>query len=111
MTRKLISTLPIQRVSPAVMKERKSKGLCYTCDEKWNPAHVCKVPKIYMMQGGEVQQGDYADDVFFFYSVEGVVAVEDQQCGEHGGNPEISVHAISGTPTPNTMRIVGTIQQ
>jgi hypothetical protein len=47
---------------------------------------------------------------FFFYLVEGVVAVEDQQCGEHAGNSEISIHAISRTPTPNTMRIVGTIQ-
>jgi hypothetical protein len=37
--------------------------------------------------------------------------VEDQQCGEHGGNPKISVHVISGTSTPNTMRIVGVIQQ
>jgi hypothetical protein len=37
--------------------------------------------------------------------------VEDQQCGEHGGNPEISVHVILGTSTPNTMRIVGAIQQ
>ena len=30
---------------------------------------------------------------------------------EKVGNPEISIHAILGTPTPNTMRIVGTIQQ
>jgi hypothetical protein len=30
---------------------------------------------------------------------------------EHVGNPEIYIHTISGTPTPNTMRIVGTIQQ
>jgi hypothetical protein len=37
--------------------------------------------------------------------------VEDQQCGEHVGNLEISIHAISGIPTPNTMRIIGTIQQ
>jgi hypothetical protein len=64
--RKPNSTLPIQRVSSAVMKERRSKGLCYTCDEKWNLAHVCKSPKIYMMHGGEIQQADYADDVFFF---------------------------------------------
>jgi 2-polyprenyl-3-methyl-5-hydroxy-6-metoxy-1,4-benzoquinol methylase len=30
---------------------------------------------------------------------------------EHVGNPEMYIHTISGTPTPNTMRIVGTIQQ
>ena len=74
---------------------------------------MCKVPRIYMMHGGEVQQGNYADEVFilfYYYLVEGVVAVEDQQCVEYVGNLEISIHAISGTPTPNTMRIVGIIQ-
>jgi hypothetical protein len=60
------------------------------------------------MHGGEVQQADYADDVFFD-SVDGVVDMEDQQCGEYVENPEISIHTISRTPTPNTMRIVGTI--
>jgi hypothetical protein len=75
--RKPISTLPIQRVSHVVKKEIRSKGICYTCDEKWNPAHVCKVPRIYMMQGGEVQQVDYANENFF-YSVEDIVVVEDQ---------------------------------
>ena len=27
--------LPIKRISPAQMEERKKKGLCYTCYEKW----------------------------------------------------------------------------
>lgn len=29
------------------------KGLCYYCDEKWNPGHKCKVPKSYIMEGME----------------------------------------------------------
>jgi hypothetical protein len=46
--RKPISTLPIHRVSLIVIKERRSKRVCYTCDEKWNPAHVCKALRIYI---------------------------------------------------------------
>lgn len=27
--------IPIMRISPAQMEERKKKGLCYNCDDKW----------------------------------------------------------------------------
>lgn len=45
------TNLPVQRVSPSQMKERREKGLCYYCDDKWNPFHICKIPKLYSMQG------------------------------------------------------------
>jgi hypothetical protein len=31
------------------MREMRAKGLRYTCDEKWNYAHICKTPKLYLM--------------------------------------------------------------
>jgi hypothetical protein len=37
--------------------------------------------------------------------------VEDHQPIECCEQPKISIHAISGSPSLNTMRIVGTIQQ
>lgn len=36
---KLGAGLPIQRISAAQMKERREKGLCYNCDERWQPGH------------------------------------------------------------------------
>lgn len=30
-------------LSPAERKERPSKGLCFNCDEKYDPSHKCKV--------------------------------------------------------------------
>jgi hypothetical protein len=45
------SVVPIQKLSPAEMKERHDKGLCYNCDEKWNPALKCKSPKLFLMHG------------------------------------------------------------
>ena len=33
--------LPIKRISPTQMEERKKKGLCYNCDEKWGRGHKC----------------------------------------------------------------------
>lgn len=35
------------------MDEKSRKGLYYHCDEKWNPTHVYKKPKVYLLQGEE----------------------------------------------------------
>uniref|UniRef100_A0A2N9G868 Reverse transcriptase domain-containing protein n=1 Tax=Fagus sylvatica TaxID=28930 RepID=A0A2N9G868_FAGSY len=37
--------LPVQRLTPMQMSERRKKGLCYNCDEKWSTNHKCKTMK------------------------------------------------------------------
>ena len=34
--------LPLQRLSPAQMEERRKKGFCFNYDEKFQPGHHCK---------------------------------------------------------------------
>lgn len=58
----------------------------------------------------EIQQGEPVEEVFFD-SIDGVNMVEEQNSVECVETPEISIHVISGSPSPNTMRIVGIIQQ
>jgi hypothetical protein len=83
------------------MRERREKGLCYYCDDKYSQSHVCKTPRIFLIQGMEWEQ-DMADNS---------VCIEEEGIEELGVNlPEISLHAISGTPTPHTMRVVGFIR-
>lgn len=48
------ASLPVQKVSPAEMKEIREKGLCYFCDKKWNPSHKCKKARIFLMEGMEL---------------------------------------------------------
>ena len=31
------------------MEERKKKGLCYNCDEKWGPGHKCKNAMLFLL--------------------------------------------------------------
>ena len=31
--------IPVKRISPTQMEERKKKVLCYNCDEKWGPRY------------------------------------------------------------------------
>ena len=47
------SRIPIKRISLAQMEERKKKGLCYSCDEKWGLGHKCKSAKLFLLEGIE----------------------------------------------------------
>jgi hypothetical protein len=108
--KKVSPTMPIHRISPTQMRERRAKGLCYSYDEKWNSSHICKTPKLYLMTGVEIQHNEPAEEVFFD-SIDGINMVEEQNSVECAETPEISIHAISGSLSPNTILIVGIIQQ
>ncbi|XP_043725863.1 uncharacterized protein LOC122672458 [Telopea speciosissima] len=79
------NTLPIKRMSIGEMQERRAKGLCYNCNEHFVPGHRCKCgPE-------EEEETTLVNDV----------AEEVEEI------PEISLHAICGVKTPETMRVVG----
>jgi hypothetical protein len=40
------------------MVERKLKGLCYNCDDKYFPGHKCKEQKIFMAISEEISKED-----------------------------------------------------
>ena len=33
------------------VEDRKKKGLCFHCEDKWYVGHQCKTPKIFLMEG------------------------------------------------------------
>lgn len=43
--------LALQRLSPVQMEERRRKGLCFNCDEKFQPGHQCKSAKLFLLEG------------------------------------------------------------
>jgi hypothetical protein len=96
-------TIPIQRISPAQMEDRRKKGLFYNCDAKWQFGHKCQSPKLFVIESVEVceistlepvMEGPEMDSMEYTYSEE---------------HPEISLHVITGSSHPKTMRIIGTI--
>jgi hypothetical protein len=44
------SSVPIRTVSPAEIRDRRAKGLCFKCDEKWGPSHRCR-GKVLLLLG------------------------------------------------------------
>ena len=47
-----------QRLTYTELKERRKKGLCFSCDEKYAPNHVCKNKKIFYIQTIEEEELD-----------------------------------------------------
>lgn len=91
-------TKPFRRLTPTELAEHRSQGLCYNCDDKFQPGHRCKQPFITCIDmGSEVEDGD---DEW------GLHALEAEEPA-----PEVSLHAVTGTSTSDTMQltvIIGT---
>lgn len=86
-------TAPIRRITGQEARERREKGLCFYCDERYVPEHRCSRPQLFMMV--DVQQKEEGDDV----DMEIVTPEEDI--------PEISFHALVGTNHPQTFCVIG----
>ena len=83
----------IRRMSPAELKERRDKGLCYNCNDKFAPGHRCK--KLFLIEAcNDEDDGDVVMDV---------------ELVEENEVPGISLHAMSGSDAPETMRVRGAI--
>ncbi|XP_075650145.1 uncharacterized protein LOC142620705 [Castanea sativa] len=89
--------VPIQKITSTQMEERRKKGLCYYCDEKWQPKHKCMGLKLFMIE--EVQEVNHGE------------AVEVDDNAEFQLNQaDITLYALIGCPSPGTMRVLGQIK-
>eukprot|EP00253_Pinus_taeda_P005714 PITA_05714 len=98
-------TLKVQKVSPVEMAERRKQGLCYYYDEKYSPGHKCKEPKFFQI------------DATYYSSTEEEPLLEehepleeDNQQNNVSDEPVISLHALAGISSPQTLKIRGFIK-
>ena len=99
------SKIPIKRISAAQMEERKKRGLCYNCDDKWAPGHKCKQATLFLLEGVEVSlksnhKGQYVGDNN---------EVGKGRRHEEETDPEITLYALVGSPSLGTMRVKGRV--
>ncbi|XP_042973080.1 uncharacterized protein LOC122304883 [Carya illinoinensis] len=95
---------PNRKLFSTSMDEKRCKGLCYHCEEKWNPTHQCKAPKAYLLQtleepleAGQTELAENEDN-----DPEMEPLVEQPESG-------ISLNAMSGNPNAQTMRLLGNL--
>jgi hypothetical protein len=97
--------VPVQKISPLQMEERRKKGLCYNCDSKWNPGHRCVAPKLFLLEHVEVGENEIFADSPASVPVDPMSDLIEFSDGEIV--PEISLHAVTGSIHPKTMRVSG----
>ncbi|RVW29332.1 hypothetical protein CK203_109103 [Vitis vinifera] len=86
---KMKTLSPLKRFTWAEMQRRRAQGLCFNCDEKFALGHKCKGPQLLLLEG------NYDEE-------------ENDEAGAHThlqGEPEISLHALTGWSTARTMRV------
>ena len=98
-------TLKVQKVSPTEMAERRRQGLCYYCDEKYYPGHNCKEPKFFQIDATDHSPSEEAPPLEDPEEEE-----EDNQQNNVPEEPVISLHALAGISSPQTLKIRGFIK-
>jgi hypothetical protein len=92
-------SLAIKKLSPAKLSDRRSRGLCFNYDDKFSPGHRCK--KLFLIEGiYEDGEGSMEED-----------SAKEQWPEDNADVPKISLYAISGIQSLQTMRIRGTLKK
>ncbi|KAF7811847.1 Transposon Ty3-G Gag-Pol polyprotein [Senna tora] len=97
------ASLPVfKKLSAAELRDKRVKGLCYYCDDKYSLNHKCK-PSFSLLVGQEE-----LDELIGREAVDEEGAVEgEQQCRNEQLTPEISFNALEGQYHPSTLRLLG----
>ena len=80
------------------MKERRDKGLCYNCDDKWNPIYKCKTPKLFLIHGLELPYDEKLEEIF--YDTKDSMEPQMPLTVIDPIDSQISLNAISGSLSP-----------
>ncbi|KAF5472135.1 hypothetical protein F2P56_008875 [Juglans regia] len=95
--------LPYHKVSESQMLERHKKGLCYFCDDKWQPGHKCARPKLFLLEGMEFGESSGEECV----EPTGELVVEPVEVEAEIAS--ISLQSMVGGGGPKTMRLMACI--
>ncbi|GMJ02290.1 hypothetical protein HRI_003898200 [Hibiscus trionum] len=102
----LPSPTSARRISSAEARERRLKGLCYYCDERYAPGHKCKMPQLFSLddETPEVESPCPTSDQ--------CPVLENSPSSPTFGaeNFTVSFNALAGYHTPTTLRVQGTIR-
>ncbi|KAL5715477.1 hypothetical protein ACHQM5_017290 [Ranunculus cassubicifolius] len=102
-TRSPQSQPPIKRLSPSEIQERRSKGLCYNCDDVWSIKHKCKAKQLFLIVG------DY-DDTTELSDTASNPEPSDSSAPAIPSEVAISLHALSGNISYQTLLLKGRVK-
>lgn len=88
-----------KNITSREMDDRRQKGLFFQCDKKFVPGHKCKKRQLYML----TVNNDESEETQVEERLEDGV----QLIGEEALAPQLSLNAINGTCSYQTMRVKG----
>lgn len=106
------SSIPIKRLTAEAMQERRSRGLCFNCDDPWVTGHRCKSRQFMIL----LVDDDYTTPV---ETEENPPELEDIKASDvvepasmiSSEHFHLSRAALLGSPSTRTLRVTGRIQQ
>ena len=99
----------IQR-TPEEMAFRRERGLCYNCDDKWNPGHRCKGGILLLIADNPVTEEDTREVSLDSITTNEEDLPDQSQPTSDDTHPHISLHALSGLPSSETFRLSSIIK-
>ncbi|PNX96980.1 retrotransposon-related protein, partial [Trifolium pratense] len=97
---------PIKRLSPAELQARRERGLCYNCDERYQPGHRCR--RQFYILIAEPDSYDEQTETLTNQLLQ-PEPTPDTPTPHPDIDPQISLHALMGHTIPQTIRLVGQI--
>lgn len=95
-----------RRLTLEEINDKKKRGLCFHCDERFIPGHDCRRKKLYMIMEEQGIDDDYSSEELAI-----IWEIEDKEPKEKEENDVgISVHAIMGSKKAQTLKIQGQIK-
>jgi hypothetical protein len=88
------------RLTRQQLDERKAKGLCFNCDNKYSKGHKCGEKKLFFIDCEEEEEQEQEPSQY--ENVEEILSEE--------LTPTISCNALAGISTPQTLKIEGYIK-
>ncbi|XP_038982040.1 uncharacterized protein LOC103710315 isoform X1 [Phoenix dactylifera] len=100
---RLPTPIPIWRITWEEMQQRRERGLCFKCNDKFTSGHRCKTPQVHLIEADREEDAEGVGD--------GELDLHGEGQTEEGAQPVISLHALSGWTGPKTMRVMARIQE
>ena len=97
---------PRKQLSQKELAEKRAKNLCFYCDQKYMPGHKCS-GQMYALEVTPYEE-ESDEEVFENDQLGGELLMSECFPQNHT-SPQISLNALSGIPTYNTMRIRGNV--
>jgi hypothetical protein len=88
------------RLKPQKLEERKAKGLCFNCDNKYSKGHKCGEKKLFYIDCEEEEEQEHEPS-----QVENIEAISSEEL-----TPTISCNALARITTPQILKIEGYIK-